>query len=93
MIIPESILTAAEATLALEASQGEDLVPALRRAVLAALISYRRHLHVEIAAKLVAMAEELDKDDTDELAYDGPGALLMMAAELEGEMPLDDISG
>ncbi len=92
MKVPANIVDAAMQTLTLERQQGTEEEDALRKAVLAAMLSYRRHLYREISEVADARADWMISENGDpELAEDGHGALMFLASALRGEVPLDDV--
>lgn len=91
--IPLDVLDAAHETARLEFEISEDATRALRMAISAALVKYERHILTEISERAAKLAEELDIDPDDDMATDGPAALLLLARQLREELPPDEYGG
>lgn len=87
--IPKDVLDAAQEVARLEWELTEDATSALRKAITAALLQYERHVLGETSERAAKLAEELDIDEDDDMATDGPAALLMFARQLREELPPD----
>lgn len=85
--IPADILEAAAQTAALELQVDPDLLRAMHKGIMAALARHEQHVVRKISERAAKLAEELDIDDDDDMALDGPAALLMLAMQLREELP------
>lgn len=84
------VVDQAVVTYEMEISDGRSHGVALSRALAAGFASYENIVTKGIAELAFDMAEEIDADDNEELAYDGPAALLWLGREITESIPLDD---
>lgn len=75
---------------ALEMNAGTTHKDAMPVSIRAALLSRENAIRKEISEFAIAVAEDLDRNDSAELAQDGVAALLWLARELQEEVPMDD---
>lgn len=87
--LPPAILAGAEETYRLERSAGTEEAEARARAIVSALASQDRHTRADVAEMAARMAEELDDGDDDDMATDGPAALLWLVKTIQDTLPQD----
>ncbi len=87
--VPFGILAAAVQTYNLEIGLGAEHDEAVKRAIESALTAWQLDVWDDAARKAIQMAEELDDSDDDDLATDGPAALLWLAREIQQTLPQD----
>ncbi len=86
--VPGDILAAAEETCLLELAAGASESIARLRAIGAALAAQDLRTRAEMVQQIIRLAEQLDDDD-DDLACDGPAALLWFARAIQETLPQD----
>lgn len=87
--ISDSLLAKAQETYRLELALGTDEPEALRKAIGSVLLAQAHQIMAEVADMAARMAEELDAGDDDDMATDGPAALLWLAQKLQDTLPKD----
>ncbi len=87
--VPGDILDGAVETYRLEYALSNDFSRALRTALESALAAQDRHARAEIVQRIIWLAEKIDNDDDDDLATDGPAALLWFARAIQETLPQD----